>query len=159
MSSHNPCDGYELRLALVLPADSGKSARIPNVDKDLPSSLVLRGDQQDSAHVAQEIRARDPEGLLRDIPGKRRKRRRERERSRRATRVGGQAAALQTVGGEVVRIAPTPRGLGTHPSRRLAARRGARPLTSPDMSVRNEPATTDAARPLPEHPPMLYASR
>ena len=108
MSSRNPCDGYELRRALVLPANSGKSARIPNVDNDLPSSLVLRGDQQDSAHVAQKIRARDPEGLLRDVPGKRRKRRGERQRGRRATRVGGQAAVLQTVGGEVVRIAPTP---------------------------------------------------
>jgi hypothetical protein len=62
------------------------------------------------------------------------------------------------VGREVVRVAPAPRGLRARAPRGLAGRHRARALTSPDTSVGNEPATTDAARALPEHPPMLYAS-
>src|SRR5450756_982011 len=158
MSSGNSFLRNELEDALVLLAPRGKSARIPNGDNDLPPSLVLRRDQQHSAQVAQKIRARDPEGLLCDVPGKTRQRWRQGERRRRATRLRRQAAALQTMRREVVRIAPTPRGLRLRAPRRLAVRRRARPLTRSDMPVWHKPATTDTARALPEHAHMLYAS-
>jgi len=159
MSSHKPCSGYDLRLALVLRAHRGKSARFSRRINDLAPSRVLPGREQDSAQVAQKIRADDPKRVLRDVPGKRGERRRQGERGRRATRVGRQAAALKTVRREVVRIAPTPRRLRLRSPRCLAGRCGARPLTSPDMPVGHEPATTDTARALPEHAHMLYASR
>ena len=134
------------------------SARIPHGLNDLHTQLVLSRGEQDSAHVAQKIRARDPEGRLGDVPGKRRQRGRQGERRRRATRLRRQAAALQTMRREVVRIAPTPRGLCLRATRRLAVRRRARPLTRADMPVGHKPATTDTARALPEHAHMLYAS-
>ena len=135
------------------------SASIPYNFNDLHPQLVLSRVEQDSAQMAQKICARDPERLLRDVPRKRRERRRKRQGIYRQTGLVRRIPTLQTMGREVVRIASTPRRLRPCTPRCLAGRRGARPLTSPHTSVGHEPATTDAARALPEHPPMLYASR
>jgi hypothetical protein len=151
--------GYDLHAPLVLRTGTGMSARIPHDLNDLHTQLVLRDAEQDSAQVAQKVAAHHAEFLLGEVPRKTRERRGKGERIDGEPRVGSDRPALHTVRREVVRIAAAPRSLRPYAPRRLAGRRGARPLTSPDTSVGHEPATTDAARALPEHPPMLYASQ
>ena len=135
------------------------SARIPHGLNDLHTQLVLRGDEQYSTHVAEKIAARHAEFLLCEVP------RKKRERRGKGERIDGEPSglsylpALHTVRREVVRIAPAPRSLRPHAPRRLANRRGTRALTNPHTPVGSEPAATDTARALPEHPPMLYASQ
>ena len=135
------------------------STRIPHGLNDLHTQLVLRGDEQDSTHVAEKIAAWHAKFLLGEVPRKTRERRGKGERIDGVPRVLSYLPALHTVRREVVRIAPAPRGLRPHAPRRLANRRGTRALTNPHTPVGSEPATTDTARALPEHPPMLYASQ
>lgn len=108
--------------------------------------------------MAQKIRADHPKGVLGDVPGQPRQRRGKRQRVYRDASVVGDAATLETVGREVVRIASAPRGLGVRPPGDLACRLRAGPLPSPDVRVGDEPAATDPARSFPAHAPMLRAA-
>ena len=72
----------------------------------------------------------------------------------------GDPATLKTVGGEggeIVRIASAPLGLGVRPPGHLARRCRAGSLTGPGVRVGDEPAATDTARSFPARPPMLPA--
>ena len=109
--------------------------------------------------MAQKIRADPPEGVLCDVPRQSRQRRGKRQRVYRNAGFVGDAATLKTVGGEIVRIASAPLGLGLRPPGHLARRCRAGSLTSPDVRVGDEPAATDTARSFPAHPPMLHAPR
>lgn len=106
--------------------------------------------------MAENIRAHDPEGLLRDVPGQIRAA--EPRGDRWGPRLVGYTSALQTVGREEVTIPSALRALGLHPRRGLARGSGAGALTRLDMAVGHEPATTDAARVLPAHPHMLRSA-
>jgi hypothetical protein len=109
--------------------------------------------------VAQKIRADHPEGVLRDVPRQSRQRRGKRQRVYGDAGFVDDTATLKTVGGEIVRIASAPLGLGLRPPGHLARRGRAGSLTSPDVRVGDEPAATDTARSFPDHPPMLHAPR
>jgi hypothetical protein len=66
-----------------------------------------------------------------------------------------QAAALDAMGDEVIRIASTPRGLRPCASRNLTGGRRARTLPTTHAPVWPKPVAADTARPLCEHPEML----
>ena len=109
--------------------------------------------------MAQKIRADHPEGVLCDVPRQSRQRRGKRQRIYGDAGFVGDPATLKTVGGEIVRIASAPLGLGARPPGHLARRCRPGPLTSPDVRVGDEPAATDTARSFPAHAPMLHAAR
>lgn len=157
MSPWISCGLNALDDALVLRARPGKSARFSRPVKDLRPGLVLPGREQDSTQVAQKIRADHSEGLLRDVPRQSRQRRGKRQRIYGDAGFVGDPATLKTVGGEIVRIAAAPLGLGVRPPGHLARRCRAGSLTNPDVWVGDEPAATDTARSFPAHPPMLPA--
>ena len=122
MSARNAQFRNELRRTRVLLAPAGKSARFSCRFNDLHPSLILRACEQDSAQVAQKIRADDPKRLLRDVPGKIRERRGQREGIYGDPSLVGDTPPLQTVGRKVVTIPPAPRGLRSPAPRRLAGR-------------------------------------
>jgi hypothetical protein len=145
----------DLRAPLVLRGKSEKSAAFLNHLNDLRLALVLPGRQEHSAQVAQEIRADDAERVLGQVPREAGERGGKDEWIDGASRIGGQAAALQAMGREVVRIPSAPRGLRAHPPSGLAARCRARSLPKPNVTIRDKPPMADAAGTLPEHPQML----
>jgi hypothetical protein len=94
---------------LVLRGSRGKSAGFSRRVNDLRGLLVLRGSEQDSTEMAEEIGAGDPEFLLGEIPRQLRERGREDQRQDRALGlVSLQPAALDAMRDEVVGIMPTP---------------------------------------------------
>jgi hypothetical protein len=115
----------------------------------------LRGREQDSAQLTEEIRPGDAKRVLGEIPRELGERGGQPRRIDAAPSLGGDPAALESMRGEVVRIAPAPRGLRADPPSGLTARCRARALTTPDVTVRDKPPTADAAGTLPEHPQML----
>ena len=147
-----------LRL-LVLRGSRRKSARFPCRINDLPRLLVLRGPEQDSTEMAEEIGADDAEFLLGEIPRQLGKRWRKHQWQDRAlSLVGSQSAALDAMRDEVVGITPTPGSLRPCAPRNLTRRGRTRALATADAPVRHKPATADAAGTLREHPQMLASS-
>ena len=82
----------------------------------------MRGVQEDSAHLAQEVSPRQAKLVLRQIPRKRRQRRGQDHRGRRRVSHYGEQPIVQATGVEVVRIATAP-GLLRHVAARALARR------------------------------------
>ena len=137
----------------------GKSDRFPCGINDLAGLLVLRGCEEDSTEMAEEIGPHDAERALREIPRQLRERRREDQRGDAALGVVGlPPTALDAMGGEVVGITPAPRRLRPRASGDLTGRCGTRALATAHAAVRGKPPTADAARPLREHPEMLAPS-
>ena len=144
---------------LALRDSRGKSDRVAFRIDHLGRLLVLRGHQQDSTEMPEEIGSSDAEFLLREIPRQLRERWREHQRRDAALSVVGvQPAALDAMRDEVVRIASTPRGLCRRPPRDLTRRCRTRTLATADAAIRHKPPTADAAGPLREHPEMLGSS-
>ena len=144
---------------LVLRGSRGKSDRFSCGIKHLGGLLVLRGYQQHSTEMAEEIGPGDAEFLLGEIPRQLREGWREHQRQDAALGlVGLQLAALDAMRGEVVGITPTPRGLRPRPASDLTGRHRTRALATANAAVRHKPPTADAARPLREHPDMLGSS-
>jgi hypothetical protein len=144
---------------LVLRNSRRKSARFSSRFKDLPRLLVLRGDEQHSPEMAEEIGAGNPEFLLREIPRQLKERGRVHQRQDRGLRlVGVQPAALDAMADEVVQITTPPGGLRPCAPRELTRRRRTRPLATTHPPVRHKPATADAAGTLRERPQMLASS-
>lgn len=101
-----------LTAPLVLRSSRGKSARFPCRINDLPRFLVLRGAEQNSTEMAEEIGPGDAEFLLREIPRQLRERGREHQwQDRGLSLVGLQPAALDAMRDEVVGITTTPGSL------------------------------------------------
>lgn len=145
----------DLRVELVLLGSRELLARVPHLFNEIRPLLVLPGGEEDSAQVTEKIGAGDAERLLRDVAGKVRERGRERQRIRRRARFARQAATLQPMRREVIRIAPAPGRLGARSSRRPACWCRTRPLTVAGASVRDKPSMADTTRALPEHLQML----
>ena len=141
---------------LVLRSSRRKSARFSCRINHLDRPLVLRGPEQDSTEMAEKIGPHDAERVLREIP-----RQLGQGRWQRQGQDDGlgllslQAAALDAMGDEVIRIASTPRGLRPCASRNLTGWRRARTLPTTHAPVWPKPVAADAARPLCEHPEML----
>jgi hypothetical protein len=86
--------------------------------------LVLRGPEQDSTEMAEEIGAGDAEFLLGEIPRQLGERWREYQRRDAALGVASfEPAALDAMSNEVVGITPTPRGLRPCAASDLTGRR------------------------------------
>ena len=100
----------------------GKSDAIPWWLNDFHLDLVLRGDQEDSAHLAQEIGPGHPKFVLREIPRERRERRGQHQRRRRRAGDHSQLAIVQAAGVEVIQIAAAPGRLRPLAARALARR-------------------------------------
>jgi hypothetical protein len=112
MSPWISCGLNDFDAVLVLRTSRGKSAGFSSPLSHLPWLLVLRGPEQDSTEMAEEIGPHDAERVLGHIPRQLGERRREHQRrDARLGLLGLQAAALQAVRDEVIRIPTTPGGL------------------------------------------------
>jgi hypothetical protein len=100
----------------------GKSGDIPGGLNDAQHALALRGDQEDSAHLAQEIGTGHAKLVLRQIPRERRQRPGQHQWGRRRAGHHGQLPIVQATRVEVVRIAAAPGLLRLLPTRALARR-------------------------------------
>jgi hypothetical protein len=105
--------------------------------------------------MGDKVRPDGAELVLRDVPGKMRKRRGKLQRLEDRAFLFTYTPELEPARREVVWVTPSPRGLRLRPSRHLTPSLRARPLLRPDSSVGNKPPAADPARALLEHPPML----
>jgi len=108
--------------------------------------LVFRGAYQECAHNSKEISSFAAELVFRHVPGKSVQRSGHTQRLRLPLLC---AAPLETIAGGIIRVPRPPLSLGLLPSRRLAFRLTARPLTHSDPRMGTEPPAADGAGSLP----------
>ena len=123
-----------------MPATRSESADFSRSLNDLRQHLVLRVLGEQSPQYAKEIRALDPELILREVPGK------SVERSTHSQRLGrplGRAASDDPPRDEVARIPCPPLRLRLRPTLLPALRRGTRALSISDTRVWTKPLSTE----------------
>jgi hypothetical protein len=89
----------------------GKSSNSFNAGKQLHRYLVLRSPQEDSAQMAKKIRSQKAKLILRNVPGKLRKRTRQPERLEDRPSLFLYSPKLESAGREVVRVTTCPLSL------------------------------------------------
>jgi hypothetical protein len=108
--------------------------------------------------MAEKVGPDHAELVLRDVPGKPRKRRRKLERLDRRPFLFTYTPELEPARGEVVRVTSPPRSLRPRSPCALTRRRRARPLSIAHSAVRIKPPPADPTWALLEHPMMLGRS-
>jgi hypothetical protein len=106
----------------------------------MQADLVFRGAYQECAHNSKKISRFAAELVFRDIPGKSVQWAANAQRLRRPLLC---AALLETIAGGVVRVLRPPSSLSLFPSRRLALRLTACPLTYSHPRMGTEPPAAD----------------